>query len=108
MIGAFDTKGAEYAFLREQIISRGHSVLAVNTGVLGTTDLFPVEVEADQVAQAGGGDLKAIREKKDRGEAMKIMSRGAPVVVRRLFEEGRFEGIIGSASSRRRSPRGWA
>ncbi|MHC4443708.1 MAG: Tm-1-like ATP-binding domain-containing protein [Planctomycetota bacterium] len=95
MIGAFDTKGAEYAFLREQIISQGHSVLAVNTGVLGTTDLFPVEVEAEQVAQAGGGDLKVLREKKDRGQAMKIMSRGAPVVVRRLFEEGRFEGIIG-------------
>ena len=35
MVGAFDTKGVEYAFLREQILARGHEVLAVNTGVMG-------------------------------------------------------------------------
>jgi uncharacterized protein (UPF0261 family) len=95
MIGAFDTKGVEYAFLRERIIERGHAVLAVSTGVLGSTDLFPVDVEADEVAKAGGSNLAALREKKDRGEAMKVMSTGAPVVVQRLHDEGRFDGIIG-------------
>lgn len=48
LIGAFDTKGEEYAFVREQILSRGHKVFTVNTGVLGTTALFPVDVEADR------------------------------------------------------------
>lgn len=95
MIGAFDTKGPEYAFLREQILAQGHQVLAINTGVLGTTDVFPVGVEADQMASAGGGDLGALRDKNDRGEAMKVMAAGAPVLVRRLYEEGRFDGIIG-------------
>ena len=95
MIGAFDTKGPEYAFLRERIVERGHTVLALNTGVLATTDLFPVDVEADEVAQAGGGELQALRETKDRGQAMKILAAGAPVVVRRLYEQGRFDGIIG-------------
>ena len=95
MIGAFDTKGPDYAFLREQILARGHSVLAVNTGVLGTTELFPVDVEADRVARAGGGDLAALRQAKDRGEAMKVMSAGAPALVRQLHDEGRFDGIIG-------------
>jgi uncharacterized protein (UPF0261 family) len=95
MIGAFDTKGAEYAFLREQMLARGHKVLAVNTGVLGSTDLFPIDVGAEEVAKAGGSDLKALRSKKDRGEAMKVMSAGAPVVVKSLYEKGRFDGIIG-------------
>ncbi|MHC4787670.1 MAG: Tm-1-like ATP-binding domain-containing protein [Planctomycetota bacterium] len=95
MIGAFDTKGAEYAFLREQILGRGHEVLAVNTGVLGSTDLFPVDVEADEVAAAGGADLAALRAEKDRGEAMKAMGAGAPKVAERLHQEGRFYGIIG-------------
>ena len=95
VIGAFDTKGAEYAFLREQILACGHEVLALNTGVLGSTDLFPVDVEANEVAQAGGEGLVALRERRDRGEAMKVMAAGAPVVVKRLFEEGRFGGIIG-------------
>jgi len=95
MIGAFDTKGLEFAFLRERIVGRGHSVVSVNTGVLGTTDLFPVNVEADEVARAGQGDLETLREKKDRGQAMKVMTAGAPVVVRSLYDMGRFDGIIG-------------
>ena len=95
MIGAFDTKGAEYAFVRERILARGHEVLAVNTGVLGTTDLFPVDVEADEVAGAGGTELDELRAAGDRGEAMKVMTAGGPVVVKRLYEQGRFDGIIG-------------
>jgi len=95
MIGAFDTKGAEYAFLRRRILERGHTVLTVNTGVLGSTDLFRVDVEAGEVAKAGGGDLAALREKKDRGDAMKVMTAGARVLVASLYAEGRFDGIIG-------------
>ncbi|MHC5034879.1 MAG: Tm-1-like ATP-binding domain-containing protein [Planctomycetota bacterium] len=95
VIGAFDTKGTEYAFLREHILARGHAVLAVNTGVLGTTDLFPVDVEADEIARAGGAEIAALREKKDRGEAMKVMGAGAPVVVAELHRKDRFDGIIG-------------
>jgi uncharacterized protein (UPF0261 family) len=95
VIGAFDTKGEEYAFLREQIVARGHRVLALNTGVMGTTNLFPVDVEAEKVAKAGGGDLKSLREKKDRGEAMAVMARGAEAVVREFFKAKKFDGIIG-------------
>lgn len=95
MIGAFDTKSTEYTFLREQIMARGHNILAVNIGVLGTTDLFPIEVQAEEVAEAGGGSLKVMREKKDRGEAMKLMSQGAPIIVKSLFNKGKFDGIIG-------------
>jgi uncharacterized protein (UPF0261 family) len=95
MIGSFDTKGPEYAFLREQILKRGHKVLAVNTGVLGSTDLFPVDVEADEVIRAGGSDLKSLREKKDRGSSMAAMAQGAAKLVKSLFDQGRFDGIIG-------------
>jgi uncharacterized protein (UPF0261 family) len=95
VIGAFDTKGAEYAFLREQIVSRGFSVLTLNTGVMGTTDLFKVDVEAEEVAKAGGADIKTLREKKDRGEAMKVMTAGAAKVAKSLFDKGKFDGIIG-------------
>ena len=95
MVGAFDTKGAEYAFLRARIVSGGCDVLAVNTGPLGTTTLFPVDVEADEVARAGAGDLASLRARRDRGEAMKVMAAGAAAIVRRLFEERRFDGIVG-------------
>ena len=95
VIGAFDTKGAEYDFLLRQVAPQGCGVLTMNVGVMGTTDLFPVDVEADEVARAGGAELGTLRAAKDRGEAMKAMSRGAAAVVRRLFDERRFDGIIG-------------
>ncbi|MBI1296700.1 UPF0261 family protein [bacterium] len=95
MLGAFDTKGEEYAFLREQILAQGHNVLAMNTGVLGSTNLFPVEIAAEAVAAAGGGDLATLRQKKDRGEAMKVMSAGAAALVAARYAEDPFDGIIG-------------
>jgi len=99
MLGAFDSKGAEYAFLRDAIRQQGGDVLAVNFGVLGSTDRFPVDVEADEVARAGGGDLAALRAQRDRGGAMKSMAAGAAVVARRLYDEGRLGGIIGMGGS---------
>ena len=95
LIGAFDTKGPEYAFVREQILARGHEVLTVNTGIMGSSDLFPVDIEADKVSKAGAGSLAQLRENKDRGKAMKIMCAGAPVIVKALHDEGKCDGIIG-------------
>lgn len=95
LIGAFDTKGPEYAFLRERILELGCVVLTLNTGVLGGCDCFRIDIEADEVARAAGHDLAALRAAGDRGEAMKAFAAGAPVVVRRLFDEGRFDGVIG-------------
>jgi uncharacterized protein (UPF0261 family) len=99
MIGTYDSKGGEYAFLREQLLAQGADVLAVNVGVLGTTDLFPVDVEADRVAEAAGTTLVDLREKRDRGAAMKAMSEGAAALVRQLYADGRFDGIIGMGGS---------
>lgn len=99
MIGTFDSKGPEYAFLRERLVALGADVLAVNTGVRGSTDLFTVEVEADEVARAAGTDLNTLRTSNDRGAAMITMAAGAAAVVRRLYDEGRFAGIIGMGGS---------
>lgn len=99
IIGAFDTKAPEHAFVREEILKRGHQVFTINVGTLGTTDRFPVDVEASEVAVAGGGDLAALRAAHDRGDAMKVMSTGAPVIVAQLYAEGKFDGIIGMGGS---------
>ena len=81
--------------MRERILAKGQEVLTVNTGIMGSTNLFPVDVEADTVAEAGGGNLDQLREKKDRGGAMKIMCAGAPAIVKSLHEEGQIKGILG-------------
>ena len=99
ILGAFDTKGEDHAFLREEILKLGNDVLAVNIGVLASTELFPVDIEAKDVIQAGGFDLEEIRTRKDKAEAMKAFDQGAPRLIRQLYEQGRFDGIIGLGGS---------
>lgn len=99
VIGTFDTKGEEYAWLIREIQAAGQEVLSLNVGVMGTTDLFPVDQEADAVARAAGSDLLALRAAADRGAAMQVMYDGAAVVVAELYAEGQICGAIGMGGS---------
>src|SRR5690606_19435640 len=95
MIGCFDTKGDIFSYLRSELLARGQQVLSVNTGVLGSTNLFPVDIEAEQVAQEGGHQLSELREKSDRGFAVDVMGRGAASIVASLAKEGKIKAAIG-------------
>ncbi|HEY8346306.1 MAG TPA: Tm-1-like ATP-binding domain-containing protein [Symbiobacteriaceae bacterium] len=98
VIGALDTKGEELRFVKEEIERRGHKVLLINTGVIDEP-LIPPDIPASEVAEAGGTSLAALRERKDRGEAMKVMAKGAAVVVARLHQAGKIDGILGMGGS---------
>jgi uncharacterized protein (UPF0261 family) len=99
IIGAFDTKGEDHAFLREEILKLGLQALTVNIGVLGSTSLFPVDYETGAVLEAAGLDLEQIRARKDKAVAMKAFDEAAPKLVRELYEQGKFAGIIGMGGS---------
>ena len=97
IIGALDTKGVEFAFVRDQIQERGHQVLLIDTGVIGEP-VLKADIPRDEVALAGGRLLDALQ-KQDRGPAMKVMAAGAAVVVERLFRERKIDGILGMGGS---------
>jgi uncharacterized protein (UPF0261 family) len=99
VLGAFDTKGEDHAFLREEILRRGHQVLTVNIGILATTALFPVDVETDVVLKTAGFDLEEIRVRRDKAEAMKALDQGVPKLVQELHDQRKFDGIIGMGGS---------
>ena len=99
LIGAFDSKGPEYAFVRDVVLANGLEVITVNTGVLGTTSLFPVDVEATEVAEAAGISLEQIRETGDRGQAMVAMAQGAEAMAGKMYADGRFDAIFGMGGS---------
>ena len=99
ILGAFDTKGVEHAFLRKQIQRHGCDVLTLNIGVVAEPEGLAVDVSAAEVARAAGTDLDTLREGQDRGAAMKCMADGATVILRQLFDEGKFDGVIGMGGS---------
>jgi uncharacterized protein (UPF0261 family) len=93
IVGALDTKGQEFAFLKSEIEKRGCATLVVDTGVLGEA-VFEPDVSRERVAQAGGSNLSQLVEQKDRGEAMAVMTKGVAEIARELYEGKRIDGII--------------
>src|SRR5438094_6633774 len=93
ILGTLDTKGAEHGFVAEQIRARGHQTLVIDVGTLGEPGLRP-DITRAEVAQAAGVDIATLAEKRDRGEAVAAMAKGASVVILRLAAAGRIQGII--------------
>ena len=94
IVGALDTKGRELAFVKDLVEQQGLAALVVDFGILGEPTI-PADVSREEVARAGGGDLEYLRRNQLREEAMPIMAEGLAVVVRRLYDEGRLDAILG-------------
>ena len=99
MIGAFDTKGSEYDFLRGEISRFGHQVILLDTSVVGKPKGVIPDISADEVVSAAGRTIQELRDFNDRGRAMAAMADGAAEIARRLYDSHEFDGIIGMGGS---------
>src|SRR5436305_12232586 len=94
LLGTLDTKGREYAFLRERLLEQGIDVLVVDAGV-GE----PVGLKPDVANTELAGNASELWEARNRGDAVTAMGEGAARVVKRLHEEGRLDGILALGGS---------
>ncbi|MEV6286230.1 Tm-1-like ATP-binding domain-containing protein [Kribbella sp. NPDC051770] len=103
LVGALDTKAAEYAFLRDRISELGASSVLVDIGVLGEPGLGVLAdartITRQTVARAGGAELSALRRAADRNAAMTVMGRGAAVVVHELVARGEVDAVLAVGGS---------
>ena len=93
VLGTFDTKGEEHGYVAELIRERGHQVLLIDAGSLDPPTIAP-DVTREELVAATGTDFAAFVHRRDRGEAVKIMSEGAAIVVAKLAAEKKIHGII--------------
>ena len=98
MVGALDTKGQDFAFVKGLIEQQGLQTLVVDFGVMGQPALA-AEVGRAEVARAGGGDLARLAQGDRKDEAMKVMAAGLTVTVQNLHAAGKLDGIIGMGGS---------
>jgi uncharacterized protein (UPF0261 family) len=98
LLGTLDTKGREYAFLRDRVREHGVDVLVVDAGILGEP-LAEADVGRDEVAAAAGVSVADLVAADDRGAAVSAMARGAAEVVTRLHGEGKLDAIGGLGGS---------
>ncbi|MDQ3029345.1 MAG: Tm-1-like ATP-binding domain-containing protein, partial [Actinomycetota bacterium] len=97
LLGTLDTKGREYAFLRDRVREHGVEVLLVDVGVYEPQ--ITADVSRQEVARAGGSNVDELAAAGDRGAAVDAMGQGAAEVVRRLYAEGRVRGVLGLGGS---------
>ncbi|MBD0381880.1 Tm-1-like ATP-binding domain-containing protein [Paenibacillus sedimenti] len=94
LIGALDTKGHEYQFVKDALQACGIDTFVVDTGVLGEP-LFKPDVSADEVARAGGSSIEELRRQNDRGTAVSVMTQGAANIAVQLEKQGILGGVFG-------------
>jgi uncharacterized protein (UPF0261 family) len=99
LIGTLDTKGDEYAWLRNRLVELGSDVLVVDTGVHEPGVDLLADVSNERVAEAAGGDLRALQEGGDRGAAVTAMGKGAAVIMAELHGEGRVDAVLAVGGS---------
>lgn len=97
LIGTLDTKGAEYAWLAEQLDKHGVQALFVDVGSFSASPL--ANISSDDVIAAANSDAAALRERRDRGEMMQVMSVGVARIVRDLAVSGRIHGLLALGGS---------
>jgi uncharacterized protein (UPF0261 family) len=98
LLGTLDTKGVEYAYVRDRLADMGVATLVVDAGTREPQAIVP-DVARDEVARGAGTTSEQLEQGDDRGAAVEAMARGAAAVVRRLFDEGRFAGILALGGS---------
>jgi uncharacterized protein (UPF0261 family) len=98
LIGTLDTKGAEYGYVKDLIMARGHQVILLDAGITGEPTIT-ADVSAAQVAQAGGSTLEHLRKEADRGNAIEVMAAGAAHLAGQLQAGGRVDGVLALGGS---------
>lgn len=98
LAGALDTKGEDFAYIKSLLQGFGFETIVVDFGVMGKP-FFEPDIKRDEVAEAGGVGIRELIERKDKSLAMEVMTKGLKEIVKRLYEEGNLNGIIGMGGS---------
>ncbi|AXE40086.1 Tm-1-like ATP-binding domain-containing protein [Acidipropionibacterium virtanenii] len=97
LMGTLDTKGDEFSWLRDRLTGDGIDVVLIDVGSFSDSPL--ADVTSDQVIAAAGADAAQLRARRDRGEMMGVMGRGAAAVVADLASSGRIHGFLSIGGS---------
>jgi uncharacterized protein (UPF0261 family) len=98
LVGTLDTKGDEYAYLRERLRAHGVDTLLVDVGTVGPPRPEP-DITRQEAGAAANIDVDELTRARDRGRAVSAMAQAAAAVVRRLYDEGRCAGVLAAGGS---------
>ena len=97
IIGTFDTKGEEFAYVASRFKELGVNTLTIHCGVFDPQTM--PDVPNTEVTAAIDIDLSVVVEKKDRAFATETMTRGVEKLLPSLYANGRFDGVFSMGGS---------
>ncbi len=97
LIGTFDTKADDYAWLARGLQRLGVETVMIDVGSFSTSPL--ADITSTEVIQAAGGNPEELRARRDRGEMMTVMGQGAAAILRRLAAERSIHGLLAVGGS---------
>ncbi|HBY96107.1 MAG: Tm-1-like ATP-binding domain-containing protein [Ardenticatenaceae bacterium] len=93
IIGTLDTKGVEVGFIRDEIVSLGHTPVVIDPGLLGRPAI-PADIPREEVARAAGEQVAELVAGGNKARSQNAMIDGLVKVVSRLHECGAVDGVV--------------
>ncbi|WP_172291915.1 Tm-1-like ATP-binding domain-containing protein [Pseudoruegeria sp. HB172150] len=93
IVGTYDTKQDELAFLADVIRQQGGNTVTMDVSVLGDP-AQPTDHSKHDVAREAGHTIAEAIAAQDENQAMQIMARGAALLAARLHAQGQFDGAL--------------
>jgi uncharacterized protein (UPF0261 family) len=93
IVGTLDTKGEELNYFRKLVEERGYSALLIDCSILGKSP-HRSHISPEQVAEAAGETMDAIRSLGDEAKAVEKMAAGVSRVVSDLHASGKMDAIF--------------
>ena len=95
LVGTLDTKGPEFAYLRDRLHDLGLTTTVVDAGILGDPlDIVP-DIDHAEAARYGGTTIEALQNAGSRGKAVEGMRDALQTLMVELYKQGRLDGILG-------------
>jgi uncharacterized protein (UPF0261 family) len=98
VVGTLDTKGNEFAYVRDRLKAAGVPVLVMDVGALGAP-AFAADIPREQVFAAAGTTAEAVRSAGDRGKAVALAAEGVAKLAADLHRQGKLSGVLSLGGS---------
>lgn len=93
ILGTLDTKSEYIYFVQEEIKKRGHIPIIMDLS-MGSESKGRVDVTPEEIAKAGGMDIKEVRASSERNKITKVMTLGAMRKANELYFSGKLDAIM--------------
>ncbi len=95
LVGTLDTKGPEFAYVRDRMQALGMTTTVIDAGILGDPLGIVPDIDHAEAARYGGTTIEALQKAGSRGKAVAGMRDALRVLLVKLYREGRLDGIFG-------------